>query len=183
MAQLAVTVFDVPNGNRASSAAASASPVRVARQYRSQGRNELMPAALDQRADSCGARRECYSGCVATRTRPVPKIRVHRMITSRVGRVTLVREVNGRRMEREVGRRGWVSVEEAAALLERPPAAVLEAIRAGFLRARGTGRRARITVAACERFRAEEVADWALVRARRGQRTYPAAQVHAELGI
>jgi len=82
-----------------------------------------------------------------------------------------------------VGRRSWLNIEEAAAVLERPVAVVLESIRAGFLRARGTGRRARITVAACERFRAEETADWALVRARRGQRAHSAAQVHAELGI
>ncbi|MBI2203627.1 MAG: hypothetical protein HYU41_07250 [Candidatus Rokubacteria bacterium] len=98
-------------------------------------------------------------------------------------RVTFVREVNGRKTEREVGRRSWLSIDEAAALLERPSTAVLESIRAGFLRARGTGRRARITVAACERFRAEEAADLALVRTRRTQRTYPAAQVHAEFGL
>ncbi|MBI1736153.1 MAG: hypothetical protein HYR51_13340 [Candidatus Rokubacteria bacterium] len=97
--------------------------------------------------------------------------------------MTLVRDVNGRRTEREVGRRDWLSVDEAAAVLKRPAAAVLESIRAGFLRARGTGQRARVTLAACQSFLAEEAADWEIIRRTRGQRMYPAEQVHAELGL
>jgi hypothetical protein len=97
--------------------------------------------------------------------------------------VTLVRDVRGRRLEREVGPRARLTVEEAAAVLDRPVAAVRIAIRAGFLRVRQVGGRAMITLAECQRYLREESEDRAAVRARRQQRRYPAEKVHARLGL
>lgn len=97
--------------------------------------------------------------------------------------MTLIREINGQPFERHVGPRAWLNLEEAAAVLQRPPAVVLQSIRAGFLRARGRGRRVLVTLAACERFRAAEAQDGAYIRARGHQRRYPAEEVHAELGL
>lgn len=120
---------------------------------------------------------------MTTRARRAPKIRAYRENLPGVLRVTLIRELNGQRFERHVGPRGWLNLEEAATVLQRPPAVVLQSIRAGFLRARGRGRRVLVTLAACERFRSEEAEDGASIRARRHQRRYPAEEVHAELGL
>lgn len=117
------------------------------------------------------------------RTGAAPKIDVHRCTTAGPTKLILVRSIRGRKSERPVGPRTWLSLDEAAAVLERPAAIVMESIRAGFLRARRQGRRVSVTLTACEQFLREEQDDLAYVRARRKQRTYPAEEVHAELGL
>src|SRR5713226_4272943 len=102
-----------------------------------------------------------------------PKIRVYRKTRS-APRVTLVRENRGRSFQREVGPRGLLTIEEAAAVLDRPVAAVRQSIRAGFLRAQRIGGHLVVTLAACHRYLREEAEDRAAIRARRHQRRYPA---------
>ncbi len=65
----------------------------------------------------------------------------------------------GRTVERELGPRGLLELDEAAVLLDRPRDQVLRAIRAGFLRVRRRGRNLYVTVQACTDFLREEQAD------------------------
>ncbi len=97
--------------------------------------------------------------------------------------MTLVRESRGRRLERKVGPRGLLTLEEAAAVLARPVTMVRQSIRAGFLHARRTGGHLVVTLGACQRYLRDEVEDRAAIHARRHQRRYPAEEVHAELGL
>lgn len=117
------------------------------------------------------------------RTRRSERIRVYRGALSGTPRITVVREMRGRKSERNVGPRGWLSLEEAAALLARPPAVVARSIQNGFLRARREGRNVFVTLAACDQFLREEREDLAHARASQNQRRYPAHEVHAELGL
>jgi hypothetical protein len=66
---------------------------------------------------------------------------------------------SGRIIERALGPRGLLDLDEAAEVLDRPRDQVLRAIRAGFLRARRRGRALYVTVQACTDFLREEQAD------------------------
>lgn len=68
------------------------------------------------------------------------------------GRLTIERG----RMVRELGPRGLLDLEEAAAVLDRPQRDVRRAIGSGFLRARRRGRQLYVTVQACTEFLEEE---------------------------
>lgn len=81
------------------------------------------------------------------RTRHSERIRVYRDALSGTPCVTVVREMHGRKSERNVGPRGWLSLDEAAALLARPPAVVARCIQNGFLRARRERRNVFVTLA------------------------------------
>lgn len=65
----------------------------------------------------------------------------------------------GRTVERELGPRGLLDLDEAAAVLRRPRDQVLRAIHAGFLRSRRRGRQLYVTLQACTDFLREEQAD------------------------
>lgn len=68
--------------------------------------------------------RRCYAERMTTRTRRSARIRVFRDALSGTPRVTVVREMCGRKSERNVGPRGWLSLDEAAALLARRRGAI-----------------------------------------------------------
>lgn len=85
--------------------------------------------------------------------------------------------------EREVGPRGLLTIEEAAAFMGRSPAAVQRSIASGFLPARRRGRDLVVTLAACDRYLRQEAEDIAAVRRRRHQRRIPGVRVHARLGL
>lgn len=81
--------------------------------------------------------------------------------------LTIERELpNGRTIERALGPRGLLDIEEAAVVLGRSREQVVRAIRLGFLRATRrqisgarAGRRLYVTVQACVGFLREERAD------------------------
>ncbi len=87
---------------------------------------------------------------------------------------------SGRTIERALGPRGLLDLDEAATVLGRPRDEVLRAIRAGFLRAtqrqisgaRG-GRRLYVTVQACVGFLREERADVEAARRAGRERAIP----------
>lgn len=97
-------------------------------------------------------------------------------------RIAVVREMGARKVERLVGPRAWLTLDEAAALLERPAAVVARSIQNRFLRARRRGRDVFVTVAACEQFLHEEREDIRHARATENERRHAAPEVHAELG-
>lgn len=67
---------------------------------------------------------------------------------------------------RDLGPRGLLDLDEAAAALQRSPAEVQRVIRAGFLRSTRRGlRRPYVTVRACHEFLAEERRDAAAAAA------------------
>lgn len=89
------------------------------------------------------------------------------------GALTIERELPSRRtVERVLGPRGLLDLDEAAAVLGRPRDQVIRAIHAGFLRARRRRQQLYITVQACTDFLREE---WADIRAQ--ERTL--ARIHA----
>lgn len=109
--------------------------------------------------------------------------------TGPVPRVTLARIVRGVPVERTVGPRGLLTLEEAAAVLDRPIREVRKDIRTAFLPARRHEGRLVVTVAACYRFLVEEREDGqgacaALEEMRRtGQRPIPYERVRQEAGL
>ena len=66
---------------------------------------------------------------------------------------------SGRTIERALGPRGLLDLDEAAAVLGRSRGQVVSAIRARFLRARRRGRQLYVPVQACTDFLREELAD------------------------
>ena len=102
-------------------------------------------------------------------------------------RVTIERQVGNSLLEREVGPRGLLDLDEAATVLARPREIVQRSIRSGFLRAARRGRYPMVTLKACVDFLAEERADGeaaqrALASARaRGEEPIPADEVHRRL--
>jgi len=121
------------------------------------------------------------------RVRPVPAIQFRWHHPRMAPRVTIERQVGNRLLEREVGPRGLLDLDEAATVLARPREAVQRSIRSGFLRAARRGRYPMVTLKACVDFLAEERADGeaaqsALARARaRGEQSIPADEVHRRL--
>ncbi len=106
-----------------------------------------------------------------TRTRPRSRIRVWRQ--NPPGSALTIERIlpSGRTVERALGPRGLLDLDEAAEALGRSRAEVLRAIRAGFLRAtrrQTPGARARrrlfVTVQACVDFLREERADIEVAR-------------------
>ena len=82
-------------------------------------------------------------------------------------RATLVFKAEGGRLrERLVGPRALLTIEEVAAVLERPVAHARRAIKARLLQAVRRGGRHYVTMGACVRFLREEKADLAVARAR-----------------
>lgn len=76
------------------------------------------------------------------------------------GALTVERALpSGRTVERALGPRGLLDLDEAAAVLGRPRDQIIRAIRAGFLRARRRGQQRYVTVQACMDFLREERAD------------------------
>jgi hypothetical protein len=75
-----------------------------------------------------------------------------------------------------------LTLDEAAAGLERSRAEVLRSIRAGFLRPARRGRRRYVTMKACRDYVRELLADLAVARARAGGRRIPAEEVFREAG-
>ena len=121
------------------------------------------------------------------RARPVPTIQFRWHHPRAVLRVTIERQAGNRLVEREVGPRGLLDLDEAATVLARPREVVQRSIRSGFLRAARRGRYPMVTLKACVDFLAEERADGeaaqrALGRARvRGEQPIPADEVHRRL--
>ena len=121
------------------------------------------------------------------RVRPIAAIQVRWRHPRTALRVTIERRAGSRLLEREVGPRGLLDLDEVATLLERPREAVQRSIRSGFLRAARRGRCPMVTLKACVDFLAEEQADGeaaqsAHARARaRGAQPIPANEVHRRL--
>jgi hypothetical protein len=121
------------------------------------------------------------------RARPVPAIQFRWHQPRAALRVTIERQVGNRLLEREVGPRGLLDLDEAATILARPREAVQRSIHSGFLRAARRGRYPMVTLKSCIDFLAEERADGeaarrALARARvRGEHPIPADEVHRRL--
>ena len=121
------------------------------------------------------------------RARLVPAIQFRWHQPRAALRVTIERQVGNRLLEREVGPRGLLDLDEAATVLARPREAVQRSIHSGFLRVARRGRYPMVTLKACIDFLAEERADGeaarrALARARvRGEQPIPADEVHRRL--
>ena len=99
-------------------------------------------------------------------------------------RATLVRKTaRGRLRERIVGPRALLTIDEAAAVLERPAEHVRRAIEARLLRPVRRGGRRYLTMRTCTEFRREEQSDLAVARSRLHERVYPAEEVYRQLGI
>lgn len=135
-----------------------------------------------------GSRKEasCYpDGMIRARAVPAIQLRWHHPRTAL--RVPIERPVGNRLLEREVGPRSLLDLDEAATVLARPREAVQRSIRSGFLRTARRGRYAMVTLKACVAFLAEERADdeaaqSARARARaRGEQPIPADEVHRRL--
>ena len=90
----------------------------------------------------------------------------------------------GEERERTVGPRALLTLEEAAAVLDRSRADVIGSIRSGFLRATRRGGRRYVTMLSCRDYVRELLADFAVARARsRGSRIrIPAEEVFREAG-
>ena len=99
-------------------------------------------------------------------------------------RATLVRKTaQGRLRERVVGPRALLTIDEAAAVLERPAEHVRRAIEAHLLRPVRRGGRRYVTMRTCAEFRREEQSDLAVARARLRDPVRPAEEVYRQLGI
>ena len=99
-------------------------------------------------------------------------------------RATLVFKAKyGRLRERVVGPRALLTIEEAAAVLERPVAHVRRAIEARLLRAVRRGSRRYLTMGACAGFLREEKADLAVARARLHEPVRSSEEVYRHLEI
>ena len=124
---------------------------------------------------------------MATGTPTAPRLSVHWENRNSSPRITLARQVRGRTRERVVGPRGRLTLEEAAAVLQRPVREVRRSIRTGFLRACTDGRH--VTLAACHQFLVEEREDGeaavtVMEKVHRGEMALiPAEQVYKELGL
>lgn len=98
-------------------------------------------------------------------------------------RVTIERLVAGRLVSREVGPRGLLDLDEAAALTGEPRSWVERAIRLGDLRVSRAGGRRRVTLQALARLLREDAADGAYADAHKHEPTIPAEQVYRRLGL
>ena len=99
-------------------------------------------------------------------------------------RATLVVKAKyGRLRERVVGPRTLLTIEEAAAVLERPVAHVRRAIKARLLRAVRRGSRRYLTMGACAGFLREEKADLAAARARLHEPVRSSEEVYRQLEL
>ena len=97
-------------------------------------------------------------------------------------RATLIfKAERGRLRERIVGPRALLTVEEAAAVLERPVGHVRRAIKARLLRTVHRGGRTYITMASCAGFLREEKADLAVARARLHEPVRSSEEVYRQL--
>lgn len=97
-------------------------------------------------------------------------------------RATLVFKAEGGRLrQRLVGPRSLLSLQEAAAVLDRPVAHVRRAIKARFLRAVRRGSRNYLTLRTCVGFLREEKADVAVARARLHEPVRSSEEVYRQL--
>jgi hypothetical protein len=96
-------------------------------------------------------------------------------------RATLIRVTpRGEERERTVGPRTLLTLDEAAAVLDRSRADVRRSIRAGFLRPVRRGGRDYVTMQACRDYRRELLADLAIARDRSRGPRIPATEVFRE---
>ncbi len=111
-----------------------------------------------------------------------PPTRIHVYWENPPGAALTIERVlpSGRTIERALGPRGLLDLNEAAAVLGRSRDEVLRAIRAGFLRATRrqisgarSGRRLYVTVQACVGFLREERADVEAARRAGRERAIP----------
>ena len=98
-------------------------------------------------------------------------------------RATLIHVTSrGEERERTIGPRARVTLDEAAAVLDRSRGDVVRSIRAGFLRATRRGGRQYVTMLACRDYVRELLADLAIARARSREPRIPAEQVFRGAG-
>ena len=111
---------------------------------------------------------------VVPQTTRRPRIREYRWENPPTGAVYLRRDTSAGPEDERRGPRSLLTLDEAAVVLERSPAEVVQAIRAGFLRAQRRGSRVLVTPRSCRDFLDEEAEDRAIARARRREPTIPA---------
>ena len=98
-------------------------------------------------------------------------------------RATLIHVTSrGEERERTVGPRARLTLDEAAAVLDRSRGDVVRSIRAGFLRATRRGGRQYVTMLACRDYVRELLADLTIARARSREPRIPAEEVFREAG-
>lgn len=122
-------------------------------------------------------------GVTTRTTRPVPAIRVVWPNLAEP-RATLIHTTpSGRQRERKVGPRALLTLDEAAAALNRSPEGVRRSIRAGFLRSVRRGGRRYVTMRACAEYRCEAEADLAAARPGDHGPLIPAEEVYRRAGL
>lgn len=95
-------------------------------------------------------------------------------------RATLVRVTARGERERTVGPRGLLTLDEAAAVLDRSRADVVRSIRAGFLRATRREGRRYVTMLACRDYVRDLLADLSVARTRSREPRVSAEEVFRE---